>query len=184
MIVGVMCAFFLTVSMTPAIMKLTNYSRHKSEGWKSIAVLSTKQWKAILLVLLLTTSYSIARIAVMDQDIKGSESAPEDRLKPAAKDLDVLDVMNWTQGEINNLSVTNRNSNELINVSAFSIVDFFKSAHITIALDDLDGETQFEFDGSFWDFLHSEFFGDDYVWIDINPLYSSCLLYTSDAADE
>ena len=42
MIVGVMCAFFLTVSMTPAIMKLTNYSRHKSEGWKSIAVLSTK----------------------------------------------------------------------------------------------------------------------------------------------
>ena len=78
MIVGVMCAFFLTVSMTPAIMKLTNYSRHKSEGWKSIAVLSTKQWKAILLVLLLTTSYSIARIAVMDQDIKGSESAPED----------------------------------------------------------------------------------------------------------
>ena len=201
MIVGVMCAFFLTVSMTPAIMKLTNYSRHKSEGWKSIAVLSTKQWKAILLVLLLTTSYSIARIAVMDQDIKGSESAPEDidsikklgeysekfeagqtgillvngpedRLKPAAKDLDVLDVMNWTQGEINNLSVTNRNSNELINVSAFSIVDFFKSAHITIALDDLDGETQFEFDGSFWDFLHSDFFGDDYVWIDINPLYS------------
>ena len=201
MIVGVMCAFFLTVSMTPAIMKLTNYSRHKSEGWKSIAVLSTKQWKAILLVLVLTTSYSIARIAVMDQDIKGSESAPEDidsikklgeysekfeagqtgillvngpedRLKPAAKDLDVLDVMNWTQGEINNLSVTNRNSNEIINVSAFSIVDFFKSAHITIALDDLDGETQFEFDGSFWDFLHSDFFGDDYVWIDINPLYS------------
>ena len=226
MIVGVMCAFFLTVSMTPAIMKLTNYSRHKSEGWKSIAVLSTKQWKAILLVLLLTTSYSIARIAVMDQDIKGSESAPEDidsikklseysekfeagqtgillvngpedRLKPAAKDLDVLDVMNWTQGEINNLSITNRNSNELINVSAFSIVDFFKSAHITIALEDLDGETQFEFDGSFWDFLHSDFFGDDYVWIDINPLYSreqlrsdmidvfyDCLLYTSDAADE
>ena len=201
MIVGVMCAFFLTVSMTPAIMKLTNYSRHKSEGWKSIAVLSTKQWKTILLVLLLTTSYSIARIAVMDQDIKGSESAPEDidsikklgeysekfeagqtgillvngpedRLKPAAKDLDVLDVMNWTQGEINNLSVTNRNSNEIINVSAFSIVDFFKSAHITITLDDLDGETQFEFDGSFWDFLHSDFFGDDYVWIDINPLYS------------
>ncbi|MEC8707200.1 MAG: MMPL family transporter [Candidatus Thermoplasmatota archaeon] len=201
MIVGVMCAFFLTVSMTPAIMKLTNYSRHKSEGWKSIAVLSTKQWKVILLVLLLTTSYSIARIAVMDQDIKGSESAPEDidsikklseysekfeagqtgillvngpedRLKPAAKDLDVLDVMNWTQGEINNLSITNRNSNEVINVSAFSIVDFFKSAHITIALDDLDGETQFEFDGSFWDFLHSECFGDDSVWIDINPLYS------------
>ncbi|GIR27723.1 MAG: hypothetical protein CM15mP42_06730 [Methanobacteriota archaeon] len=201
MIVGVMCAFFLTVSMTPAITKLTNYSRHKSDGWKSIAVLSTKQWKVILLVLLITTSYSIARIAVMDQDIKGSESAPEDidsikklseysekfeagqtgillvngpqdRLKPAAKDLDVLDVMNWTQGEINNLSISNRNTNDIINVSAFSIVDFFKSAHITIALDDLDGETIFEFDGSFWDFLHSEFFGDDFVWVDINPLYS------------
>ena len=196
MIVGVMCAFFLTVSMTPAIMKLTNYSRHKSEGWKSIAVLSTKQWKAILLVLLLTTSYSIARIAAMDQDIKGSESAPEDidsikklseysekfeagqtgillingpedRTKPAAKDLDVLDVMNWTQGEINNLSITNRNSNELINVSAFSIVDFFKSAHITIAIEDPDGDVIFEFDGSFWDFLHSDFFGEDYIWVDV-----------------
>ena len=201
MIVGVACAFFLTVSMTPAIMKLTNYSRHKSEGWKSIAVFSTKQWKAILLILLLTTSYSIARIAVLDQDIKGSESAPEDiesikklgeysekfeagqtgillingpqdRLKPAAKDLDVLDVMNWTQGEINNLTITNRNTDELINVSAFSIVDFFKSAHITITLDNLDGDIIFEFEGSFWDFLHSDFFGDDYVWIDAQPLYS------------
>ena len=62
--------------------------------------------------------------------------------------------MNWTQGEINNLSVTNRNSNEIINVSAFSIVDFFKSAHITITLDDLDGETQFEFDGSSVSYTH------------------------------
>ena len=203
MIVGVACAFFLTVSMTPAIMKLTNYSRHKSEGWKSIAVFSTKQWKAILLVLLLTTSYSIARIAVMDQDIKGSESAPEDidsikklgeysekfeagqtgillingpqdRLKPAAKDLNVLDVMNWTQGEINNLSVENRNTDDIINVSAFSIVDFFKSAHISIVIPDINGdeEPEFVFEGSFWDFLHSDFFGDDYVWIDALPLYS------------
>ena len=201
MIIGVICSFFLTVSMTPAIMKLTDYSRHKNKGWTSIAVLSTKQWKAILVVVLLTTTYSIARISVMDQNITGSESAPEDvdsiqklseysdkfdagqtgillinndtaREKPAAKDLDVLDIMNWTQGEINNLSIENRNTNELINVSAFSIVDFFKSAHITIGLEDLDGETIFEFDGSFWDFLHSDFFGDDYVWIDINPLYS------------
>ena len=78
MIVGVICAFFLTVSMTPAIMKLTDYSRHKNESWTSIAILSTKQWKAILLVVLLTTAYSIARISVMDQNITGSESAPED----------------------------------------------------------------------------------------------------------
>ena len=48
MIVGVICSFFLTVSMTPAIMRLTNYSRHKSGGWKKIAIFSTKQWKAIL----------------------------------------------------------------------------------------------------------------------------------------
>jgi len=130
MIIGVICSFFLTVSMTPAIMKLTDYSRHKNKGWTSIAVLSTKQWKAILVVVLLTTTYSIARISVMDQNITGSESAPEDvdsiqklseysdkfdagqtgillinndtaREKPAAKDLDVLDIMNWTQGEIN-----------------------------------------------------------------------------------
>ena len=139
MIVGVACAFFLTVSMTPAMMKLTNYSKHKSEGWTSIAVLSTKQWKALLVVVLLTTTYSIARISVMDQDMKGDESAPEDidsikklgeysdkfeagqtgillingpedRLKPAAKDLDVLDIMNWTQGEINNITIENRNT--------------------------------------------------------------------------
>lgn len=202
MIIGVICSFFLTISMTPAIMKLTNYSRHKSGGWKKIAIFSTKQWKAILVVVLLTTAYSIARISVMDQDIKGSESAPDDvesiqklkeyseefeagqtgillinnqteREKPAAKDLDVLDVMNWTQGEINNLSVENRNTNEIINVSAFSIVDFFKSAHFTIIIEDLDGDALFEFDGSFWDFLHSDFFGDDYVLVDtFNPLYS------------
>ena len=78
MIIGVICSFFLTVSMTPAIMKLTDYSRHKSDGWKNIAILSTKQWKVILVVVLLTTTYSIARISVMDQDITGSESAPED----------------------------------------------------------------------------------------------------------
>jgi predicted RND superfamily exporter protein len=142
MIVGVACAFFLTVSMTPAMMKLTNYSKHKSEGWTRIAVLSTKQWKAILVVVLLMTTYSIARISVMDQNMKGDESAPEDidsikklgeysdkfeagqtgillingpedRLKPAAKDLDVLDIMNWTQGEINNITIENRNTEKL-----------------------------------------------------------------------
>ena len=196
MIIGVACAFFLTVSMTPAIMKLTNYSRHKSEGWSRIAVFSTKQWKAILLVVLLTTSYSIARIAVMDQDIKGSESAPDDiesiqklseysekfeagqtgillingpqdRLKPAAKDLDVLDVMNWTQGEINNLSIENRNTDQIINISAFSIVDFFKSAHVNFSIDTFSGTPlpivsgQYYYDGSFWDFLHHPFFDSD-----------------------
>ncbi len=201
MIVGVACSFFLTVSMTPAIMKLTNYSRHKSEGWTSIAVFSTKQWKAILVVVLLATTYSIARISVMDQDMKGDESAPEDiesikklgeysdkfeagqtgillingpvdRPKPAAKDLDVLDIMNWTQGEINNITIENRNTDNLINVSAFSIVDFFKSAHVSFVIEDLGGDPIFEYDGSFWEFLHSDFFGEDYIWIDLNPVYS------------
>ena len=201
MIVGVACSFFLTVSMTPAIMKLTNYSRHKSEGWTSIAVFSTKQWKAILVVVLLATTYSIARISVMDQDMKGDESAPEDiesikklgeysdkfeagqtgillingpvdRPKPAAKDLDVLDIMNWTQGEINNITIENRNTDNLINVSAFSIVDFFKSAHVSFVIEDLGGEPIFEYDGSFWEFLHSDFFGEDYTWVDLNPVYS------------
>ena len=201
MIVGVACSFFLTVSMTPAIMKLTNYSRHKSEGWTSIAVFSTKQWKAILVVVLLTTTYSIARISVMDQDMKGDESAPEDiesikklgeysdkfeagqtgillingpvdRPKPAAKDLDVLDIMNWTQGEINNITIENRNTDNLINVSAFSIVDFFKSAHVSFVIEDLGGDPIFEYDGSFWEFLHSDFFGEDYTWVDLNPVYS------------
>ena len=201
MIVGVACSFFLTVSMTPAIMKLTNYSRHKSEGWTSIAVFSTKQWKAILVVVLLATTYSIARISVMDQDMKGDESAPEDiesikklgeysdkfeagqtgillingpvdRPKPAAKDLDVLDIMNWTQGEINNITIENRNTDNLINVSAFSIVDFFKSAHVSFVIEDLGGDPIFEYDGSFWEFLHSDFFGEDYIWVDLNPVYS------------
>ena len=94
------------------------------------------------------------------------------REKPAAKDLDVLDIMNWTQGEINNLTITNRNTGDIINASAFSIVDFFKSAHITITLENIDGDVIFEFDGSFWDFLHSDFFGDDFVWVDLNPIYS------------
>ena len=201
MIVGVACAFFLTVSMTPAIMKITNYSKHKSKGWTSIAVFSTKQWKAILVILLLTTTYSIARISVMDQDIKGNESAPdeidsikklgeysekfeagqtgillingpENRPKPAAKDLDVLDIMNWTQGEINDISVSNRNTGDLINISAFSIVDFFKSAHVNFAIEDLNGDPVFEYDGTFWEFLHSDFFGENYTWVDINPVYS------------
>ncbi len=201
MIIGVICSFFLTVSMTPAIMKLTNYSRHKNKGWTSIAILSTKQWKAILVVVLLTTTYSIARISVMDQNITGSESAPEDvdsiqklseysdkfdagqtgillinndtaRDKPAAKDLDVLDIMNWTQGEINNITVNNRNTGDVINVSAFSIVDFFKSAYFAIVIEDLDGEAIYQFEGSFWDFLHSDFFGDDYALVDLNQIYS------------
>ena len=205
MIVGVLCAFFLTVSMTPAIMKITNYSRHKSEGWKSIAIFSTKQWKAILLVVILTTSYSIGRIAVMDQDIKGNESAPEDidsikklgeysekfeagqtgillingpndRPKPAAKDLDVLDIMNWTQGEINNLSVNNRNTNEEINVSAFSIVDFFKSAHINIAIESINGDVIFEYDGSFWDLLHHEFFDSTACQLETGAFYTCAQL--------
>ena len=81
-------------------------------------------------------------------------NGPEDRPKPAAKDLDVLDIMNWTQGEINNLTVINRNTDELINVSAFSIVDFFKSARINIAIENINGEIILEYDGSFWELLH------------------------------
>ena len=49
MIVGVLCSFFLTVSMTPAIMKLTNYSRHKSGGWKKIAIFQQSNGKQFLL---------------------------------------------------------------------------------------------------------------------------------------
>ena len=62
-------------------------------------------------------------------------NGPENRPKPAAKDLDVLDIMNWTQGEINNISVSNRNTGDLINVTAFSIVEFFKSAHVDFTVE-------------------------------------------------
>jgi len=219
MIVGVACSFFLTVSMTPAIMKLTNYSRHKSEGWTSIAVFTTKQWKAILVVVLLTTTYSIARISVMDQNMKGDESAPEDiesikklgeysdkfeagqtgillingpedRLKPAAKDLDVLDIMNWTQGEINNITIENRNTGDLINVSAFSIVDFFKSAHVNFSIEDLSGTSapigpELYYDGSFWDFLHHPFFDSEFCVTANGALsgFYNCEQFRSDMID-
>ena len=66
--------------------------------------------------------------------------------------------MNWTQGEINNITIDNRNTKKLINVSAFSIVDFFKSAHVSFVIEDLGGDPVFEYDGSFWDFLHDDFF--------------------------
>jgi predicted RND superfamily exporter protein len=80
--------------------------------------------------------------------------------------------MNWTQGEINNITIENRNTDNLINVSAFSIVDFFKSAHVSFVIEDLGGDPIFEYDGSFWEFLHSDFFGEDYIWIDLNPVYN------------
>ena len=60
----------------------------------------------------------------------------------------------------------------MINVSAFSIVDFFKSAHVSFVVEDLGGDPIFEYDGSFWEFLHSDFFGEDYTWVDLNPVYS------------
>ena len=212
MIIGVVCSFFLTVSMTPAIMKLTDYSRHKNKGWKKIAILSTKQWKAILLVVLLTTAYSIARISVLDQNMRGDESAPEDidsiqklseysekfeagqtgillinneteREKPAAKDLDVLDIMNWTQGEINNITIENRNTNKIINVSAFSIVDFFKSARVNFIVE--FGGNEEEVGGSFWELLHDDFFDSEFcnnVVIETLGLYN-CQLLRADMID-
>ena len=78
MIIGVGCAFVLTVSMTPAIMKLTNYTRHHPKAWTGIARVSSQQWRVILLVVMLVTGYSLVRLSVMDQDIRGDESAPED----------------------------------------------------------------------------------------------------------
>ncbi|SVA19902.1 uncharacterized protein METZ01_LOCUS72756, partial [marine metagenome] len=199
MIIGVGCAFVLTVSMTPAIMKLTNYTRHHPKAWTGIARVSSQQWRVILLVVMLVTGYSLVRLSVMDQDIRGDESAPEDvasirklaeysdkfeagqtgillvagapyRDKPATKDLDVLDVMNWTTVELNNLSTTNRNSGDTINVSAFSIVDFFKSAHITLEVSQAGGEPLLVFDGSFWEFLHHPFFNENNLsWMDLGP---------------
>ena len=202
MIIGVACAFVLTVSMTPAIIKLTNYTRHHPEAWVGIARVSSQQWRVILLVVLLVTGYSLARLSVMDQDIRGDESAPEDvasiqklaeysekfeagqtgillmagppdRPKPAAKDLDVLDVMNWTTVELNNLTVINRNSGTPINVSAFSIVDFFKSAHISIEIgQEAGGEPFLVFDGSFWEFLHHEFFDSQACLLETGLFYT------------
>ena len=202
MIIGVGCAFVLTVSMTPAIMKLTNYTRQHPEAWTGIARVSSQQWRVILLVVLLVTGYSLARLSVMDQDIRGDESAPEDvasirklaeysekfeagqtgillvagppdRPKPAAKDLGVLDVMNWTTVELNNLSIANRNSGDSINVSAFSIVDFFKSAHISIEVgQEAGGEPFFVFEGSFWEFLHHEFFDSQACQIETGLFYT------------
>ncbi|HIG63552.1 MAG TPA: hypothetical protein EYQ16_03430 [Marine Group III euryarchaeote] len=202
MIVGVICSFILTVSMTPAIMKLTNYTRHHPKSWTGIARVSSQQWRVILLVVLLVTGYSLARLSVMDQDIRGDESAPEDiasirklaeysekfeagqtgillvagppdRPKPAAKDLGVLDVMNWTTVELNNLTINNRNTDDTINVSAFSIVDFFKSAHISIEVGQGgDEEPFFVFDGSFWEFLHHEFFDSQACQIETGLFYT------------
>ncbi|PXF19807.1 MAG: hypothetical protein CXX75_01965 [Methanobacteriota archaeon] len=202
MIVGVICSFILTVSMTPAIMKLTNYTRHHPKSWAGIARVSSQQWRVILLVVLLVTGYSLARLSVMDQDIRGDESAPEDiasirklaeyskkfeagqtgillvtgspdRPKPAAKDLGVLDVMNWTTVELNNLTINNRNTDDTINVSAFSIVDFFKSAHISIEVGQGgDEEPFFVFDGSFWEFLHHEFFDSQACQIETGLFYT------------
>ena len=202
MIVGVICSFILTVSMTPAIMKLTNYTRHHPKAWAGIARVSSQQWRVILLVVLLVTGYSLARLSVMDQDIRGDESAPEDiasirklaeyskkfeagqtgillvtgppdRPKPAAKDLGVLDVMNWTTVELNNLTINNRNTDDTINVSAFSIVDFFKSAHISIEVGQGgDEEPFFVFDGSFWEFLHHEFFDSQACQIETGLFYT------------
>jgi len=202
MIVGVLCAFVLTVSMTPAIMKLTNYTRHHPKAWVGIARVSSQQWRVILLVVLLVTGYSLARLSVMDQDIRGDESAPEDiasirklseysqkfeagqtgillvagppdRPKPAAKDLGVLDVMNWTTVELNNLTINNRNTGDTINVSAFSIVDFFKSAHISVEVGQGGGgEPFFVFDGSFWEFLHHEFFDSQACRVETGLFYT------------
>jgi hypothetical protein len=202
MIVGVICSFILTVSMTPAIMKLTNYTRHHPKSWTGIARVSSQQWRVILLVVLLVTGYSLARLSVMDQDIRGDESAPEDiasirklaeysekfeagqtgillvagppdRPKPAAKDLGVLDVINWTTVELNNLTINNRNTDDTINVSAFSIVDFFKSAHISIEVGQGgDEEPFFVFDGSFWEFLHHEFFDSQACQIETGLFYT------------
>ena len=46
-----------------------------------------------------------------------------EREKPAAKDLDVLDVINWTQGEINNLSVEKLISSRIsVALSLFVII--------------------------------------------------------------
>jgi predicted RND superfamily exporter protein len=212
MIIGVGCAFVLTVSMTPAIMKLTNYTRHHPKAWTGIARVSSQQWRVILLVVMLVTGYSLVRLSVMDQDIRGDESAPEDvasirklaeysdkfeagqtgillvtgppdRSKPAAKDLDVLDVMNGTTDELNNLTVINRNSGDSINVSAFSIVDFFKSAHIRIEIGQGSGEEPFfVFDGSFWDFLHHEFF-DSWACQSETGLFYTCEELRKDMID-
>ena len=196
MIVGVLCAFFLTVTMMPAIMSLTNYKRHHPKAWKGVAEATTRGWKVILVVVLIVTAYSLAQLSAMDQDIRGDESAPEDvesirslakysdnfgsgqtgiiliagnidRDKPVAKDMDTLEVMNSTQNEINNITKINRNSNEQINVSSFSIVNFFKSAHINIQLGEDPNGDAIIFEGSFWDFLTSDIFGDDFNNLDI-----------------
>ena len=212
MIIGVICAFFLTITMMPAIMSLRDYKRHHPKAWKGVAKATTKRWKVILVVVFVVTAYSVAQLSAMDQDIRGDESAPEDvesirslakysdnfgsgqtglimiagnedRSRPVAKDMDTLEVMNSTQNEIANISVTNRNSGEPINVSSFSIVNFFKSAHVSMELgEDPTGEAII-FEGSFWDFLTSEIFGDDFDNLDILDIFYGREAFRQDMID-
>ena len=206
MIVGVTSAFILTILMVPPLMMLTRYRKGETKAWEKVGAIPVNNWWIILLVIAGLTMASLAKVGVMQEDIRGDESAPdevesirllaqysdqfgagqtgivitradEERLADpnmltAANDTEVLNIINATESEIASISINNRNSGEPVNVSAVSIIDFFKAAHIELTIDPGVIVPIFEpvvFSGSYWDLIHHPFFTDDnYAYLD-NP---------------
>ncbi len=204
MIVGVTTAFILTILMVPPLMKLFNYRKGEAKVWSRVGEFPVRNCWIILALIVVATMASVAKVSVMQQDIRGDESAPDEiesikllaeyserfnagqtgvvitradqeRLSDsdmltAANDTDVLDSLNATQSEISDLWLNNRNSGERVNVSAVSIVDFFKAAHIELTITP-EGLDTISFSGSYWDLIHHELFtSDDYSQLDSNWL--------------
>jgi len=203
MIVGVTSAFILTILMVPPLMMLTKYRKGEAAVWERVGSIPVKNWWIILLIIIMLTMASLAKVGVMQEDIRGDESAPdevesirllaqysdqfdagqtgivitradEERLADpnmltAANDTAVLDVINATESQIASISINNRNSGEPVNVSAVSIVDFFKAAHVEFTIESVIdlGFEPIVFSGSYWDLIHHPFFtSDNYAYLD------------------
>ena len=204
MIVGVTSAFILTILLVPPLMMLTNYRKGETRAWQKVGSIPVKNWWIILLLITMLTMASLAKVEVMQEDIRGDESAPDEiesiqllaqyseqfdagqtgivitradeerRSDPdmltAANDTEVLDIINATESEISSISINNRNSGEPVNISAVSIIDFFKAAHVELTIEFELIDQIFEpvtLSGSYWDLIHHPFFtSDNFAYLD------------------
>lgn len=143
--VGISCMFFLTIILVPCLIIVVGYKKRQIKGWKKVGEIPVKYYLPILIITLMLTIIAIINIGVLNRDIRGDESAPQnikslDKIKEYTetfkagqtgviivtadvKDIDVLDAINETEVEINAVE----------NTSALSVVDLFKSIEINFS---------------------------------------------------
>ena len=180
LVIGIACAFVLTVLMVPNLVLLLRYQKKQMGGWKKVGEVPVRYRYPIVAIAIVMTLISLGMLSAMTEPPETRKQQETDvesleklysysdefnsgqqaylLIKGDVKDRDVLDGIDALEEEIK----------EIPDATPMTIVDLFKSVAVNITVTSciwdefipgLDCPSQFEvvlyeFSGTYWEFIH------------------------------